>query len=59
VSDPTQQHGADYDPIIVEYVENIRDRFGQHGLEGMIVLARQELDRTLQAMRTIQHDDSL
>jgi len=56
VNEPTQDHGADYDPVIVEYVEHVRDRFGQHGLEGMIALAQRELAATKYAMEQLTRD---
>ena len=44
------------DPVVVEAVENISNRFGAQGLSDLIALAREELSRAESAMRKL--DDS-
>jgi hypothetical protein len=41
------------DPVVVEVVENISNRFGAQGLCDLIALARQELARAEDALRNL------
>ena len=45
------------DPVIVEYVEHTRDRFGAHGLEDMIALAQEQLVGARKALEELGHLD--
>ncbi|HET7326180.1 MAG TPA: hypothetical protein VFJ14_02725 [Nocardioidaceae bacterium] len=46
------------DPIIVDNVEHVRDRFGAQGLREMIELARQELDAAEAALAELSEGES-
>jgi hypothetical protein len=41
------------DPVIVEYVEHTRDRFGVRGLEDMITLAEEQLVGARKALQEL------
>ncbi|HEX2316275.1 MAG TPA: hypothetical protein VHJ17_21215 [Thermomonospora sp.] len=45
------------DRLIVEAVEQVRDRFGMYGLRDLIALAQVELDRAEEAMRELTADE--
>ena len=56
-SDHTAEHtttpSADVDPVIVDAVENISNRFGAQGLCDLIALAREELARAEAALKEL------
>ncbi|HSV40900.1 MAG TPA: hypothetical protein VLI04_19215 [Nocardioidaceae bacterium] len=43
----------EFDPVIVEYVEHTRDRFGVRGLEDMIALAEEQLVGARKALQEL------
>lgn len=43
----------DVDPVIVEVVEHVRDRFGTQGLCDLIALAREELTNAEAALKDL------
>ena len=45
------------DPVIIEYVEHTRDRFGVRGLEDMIELAQQQLVSTRASLKQLEDLD--
>jgi hypothetical protein len=52
-SEHTTTPSDDVDPVIVEVVENISNRFGAQGLCDLIALAREELSRAEAALREL------
>lgn len=56
-SDHTAEHtttpSVDVDPVIVDVVENISNRFGAQGLCDLIALAREELARAEAALKEL------
>ena len=56
-SDHTAEHTTtpsdDVDPVIVDVVENISNRFGAQGLCDLIALAREELARAEAALKEL------
>lgn len=45
------------DPVIVDAVEHISNRFGTQGLADLIALARDELQRAEEALRGLAEPD--
>jgi hypothetical protein len=58
--DPMTVHlnGHPVDPVIVEYVTTITNRFGVGGLEDMIALAQQELATAKAALAQLAEPDA-
>jgi len=44
-----------YDPVIVEYVDAVANRFGASGLEDLIELASRELDIARAALEELRN----
>ncbi len=51
--DESTTPAADVDPVIVDAVENVSNRFGVQGLCDLIALAREELSLAEAAMREL------
>jgi hypothetical protein len=56
-SEHTTTPSDDVDPVIVEVVENVSNRFGAQGLCDLIALAREELSRAEAALRELSDLD--
>ncbi len=52
-SNHTTTPSDDVDPVIVDVVENISNRFGAQGLCDLIALAREELARAEAALKEL------
>jgi len=50
---PVRSPPMAYDPLVINAVESVRDRFGADGLRSLIELATRELDRTEAALTTL------
>jgi hypothetical protein len=57
ISEHTTTPSDDVDPVIVEVVENVSNRFGAQGLCDLIALAREELSRAEAALRELSDLD--
>lgn len=44
------------DPVIVEYVHSVANRFGAHGLEDLIRLATSELEEARAALEQLREE---
>ncbi|MFL6151096.1 MAG: hypothetical protein ACJ72B_01840 [Ornithinibacter sp.] len=56
MSDISEEHTVD--PVIVEAVQGISNRFGVQGLEDLIALATEELGRARAALEALAPDAS-
>ncbi len=52
----TEHHGTHVDPIIVEYVDTVANRFGAGGLEQLIDLAEVRLEEAKAALAELAAD---
>jgi len=51
--DPTTAEVSHVDPVILEVVAHVRDRFGTQGLADLIALAREELSIAEAALKEL------
>jgi hypothetical protein len=52
---PSPQAWEDVDPVVVDAVRTVSNRFGAQGLCDLIALAREELARAEEALKDLQN----